>query len=271
MGLTRSPTEAALVRRILLRLEPVTANDDQPVPWMSGSRHSTFLGIRLSRSCIHIRLMADGGLIGYQGTLRGPGGVRISRCRVETPRARANQDGMTLRYPYEVRKEDEYFGDIPDEQIPKDMLELASHIVETKSGHFEPEKFEDQYEDAPKGTAGEKQAGEKIEAPKERAKVINLMDALRRSVETERGGSANGKLHPPRRAAANPNVLCKTRVDCGVSAEFWPRRPFAVELQRRGCAARGWVLPRFARTLAIMRRIYRPRGSETAARSALAF
>jgi DNA end-binding protein Ku len=58
--------------------------------------------------------------------------------------------GMTLRYPYEVRKEDEYFEDIPDEKIPKDMLELASHIVETKSGHFEPEKFEDQYEDGAK-------------------------------------------------------------------------------------------------------------------------
>ena len=56
--------------------------------------------------------------------------------------------GITLRYPYEVRKEDEYFEDISDEKIPKDMLELASHIVETKSGHFEPEKFEDQYEDA---------------------------------------------------------------------------------------------------------------------------
>jgi Ku protein len=100
--------------------------------------------------------------------------------------------GMTLRYPYEVRKEDEYFGDIPDEKIPKDMLELASHIVETKSGHFEPEKFEDQYEDALKELLKKKQAGEKIEAPKERApaKVINLMDALRRSVEAERGGLA---------------------------------------------------------------------------------
>src|SRR6476646_8651601 len=100
--------------------------------------------------------------------------------------------GMTLRYPYEVRKEDEYFDDIPDEKIPKDMLELATHIVESKSGHFEPEKFEDQYEDALKELLKKKQAGEKIEAPKERApaKVINLMDALRRSVETERGGSA---------------------------------------------------------------------------------
>jgi DNA end-binding protein Ku len=100
--------------------------------------------------------------------------------------------GITLRYPYEVRKEEEYFEGIPDEKIPKDMLELASHIVETKSGHFSPEEFEDHYEDALKELLKKKLAGEKIEAPKERApaKVINLMDALRRSVETERGGSA---------------------------------------------------------------------------------
>ena len=72
------------------------------------------------------------------------------------------------------------------------MLELAAHIVETKSGHFAPEKFEDHYEDALKELLKKKQAGEQIEAPKERApaKVINLMDALRRSVEAERGGSA---------------------------------------------------------------------------------
>ena len=57
--------------------------------------------------------------------------------------------GMTLRYPYEVRKEDEYFDDIEDEKIPKDMLELATHIVASKAGHFEPERFEDQYEDWP--------------------------------------------------------------------------------------------------------------------------
>ena len=77
------------------------------------------------------------------------------------------------------------------------MLELASHIVETKSGHFEPEEFEDHYEDALKELLKKKQAGEKIEAPKERApaKVINL-DALRRSVDAERGGkreAASGK------------------------------------------------------------------------------
>jgi DNA end-binding protein Ku len=98
--------------------------------------------------------------------------------------------GVTLRYPYEVRKQSDYFDDIPDEKIPKDMLELASHIVKSKAGHFHPEKFEDQYEDALKELLRKKQAGQKIEAPKAPtdAKVINLMDALRRSVEAEGGG-----------------------------------------------------------------------------------
>src|SRR5258707_6199538 len=55
--------------------------------------------------------------------------------------------GVTLRYPYEVRKEDEYFDEIEDEKIPKDMADLAAHIVETKAGHFKPEKFQDHYEE----------------------------------------------------------------------------------------------------------------------------
>jgi DNA end-binding protein Ku len=103
--------------------------------------------------------------------------------------------GVTLRYPYEVRKEAEYFDDIPDEKIPKDMLDLASHIVASKAGHFEPERFEDQYEDALKELLKKKQSGQKIEAPRERepSKVVNLMDALRRSVETERAGGERRK------------------------------------------------------------------------------
>ena len=67
------------------------------------------------------------------------------------------------------------------------MLELASHIVETKAGHFDPKKFEDRYEDALKDLLKRKQSGKPIERPERRepAKVINLMDALRRSVQTE--------------------------------------------------------------------------------------
>jgi DNA end-binding protein Ku len=96
---------------------------------------------------------------------------------------------VTLRYPYEVRKPDEYFSEIEDEKVPKDMLDLATHIVETKRGKFEPDKFEDEYEDALKDLLRKKQKGEKIEAPKERApsNVINLMDALRNSIKAEDG------------------------------------------------------------------------------------
>src|SRR4051812_7009084 len=109
--------------------------------------------------------------------------------------------GMTLRYPYEVRNESEYFDDIPDEKITKDMLDLAKHIVETKKAHFEPERFEDRYRRL-KDLLKKQQPGQKIEAPRERepSKVINLMDALRRSVETERGG---GERRKPVRATGN--------------------------------------------------------------------
>src|SRR6266576_2717524 len=53
--------------------------------------------------------------------------------------------GMLLRYPYEVRDSVEYFDNIQDVKITKDMLDLAKHIVEQKSGHFDPSKFEDHY------------------------------------------------------------------------------------------------------------------------------
>src|ERR671937_3243698 len=56
--------------------------------------------------------------------------------------------GTLVRYPYEVRSETEYFEDIQDVKITKDMLDLAKHIVEQKSGEFEPEEFEDHYETA---------------------------------------------------------------------------------------------------------------------------
>src|SRR5207249_9969436 len=70
--------------------------------------------------------------------------------------------GVTLRYPYEIRNEEQYFDEVEDEKIPKDMLELATHIVETKSGHFNPEKFEDHYENALKELLKQKLAGERI-------------------------------------------------------------------------------------------------------------
>src|SRR5258708_32233340 len=67
--------------------------------------------------------------------------------------------GVTLRFPYEVRKEEDYFDDVTDEKVPKDMLELATHIVETKKSHFQPEKFDDRYEEALKDQLNKQQLG----------------------------------------------------------------------------------------------------------------
>ncbi len=92
--------------------------------------------------------------------------------------------GTLLRYPYEVRAEDEYFDDIQDVKVTKDMLDLAKHIVNRKSGHFEPQKFEDQYETALIDLINQKRAGKTItHKPSPRGEnVVDLMDALRRSV-----------------------------------------------------------------------------------------
>jgi DNA end-binding protein Ku len=96
--------------------------------------------------------------------------------------------GTLLRYPYEVRDPAEYFDDIQDVKVTKDMLDLARHIVEQKAGRFEPDKFEDQYETALVDLINQKRAGKPI-TPKERPRgdnVVDLMKALRRSV----GGAA---------------------------------------------------------------------------------
>ena len=101
--------------------------------------------------------------------------------------------GVTLRYPYEIRKESDYFGDLPNERVSKDVLDLATHIVTTKAGHFHPEQFEDHYERALRELIQRKQRGEKIEKPRERpsAKMLDLMEALRQSAAAGRGPSGS--------------------------------------------------------------------------------
>src|SRR6266568_8609140 len=105
--------------------------------------------------------------------------------------------GTLLRYPYEVRSEKEYFDDIQDVKITKDMLDLAKHIVNQKSGRFEPEKFEDHYETALTELINQKRAGKPITA-KARPRgenVVDLMDALRKSI----GGVAAAATEAPKK------------------------------------------------------------------------
>jgi DNA end-binding protein Ku len=100
--------------------------------------------------------------------------------------------GMLLRYPYEIRDENEYFDDIQDVKVTKEMLELARHIVETKSADFEPDKFEDRYENALVELLNQKRKGEPIRTaakPRDTGNVVNLMDALRKSLSSAGSGA----------------------------------------------------------------------------------
>jgi DNA end-binding protein Ku len=102
----------------------------------------------------------------------------------------------TLRYGYEVRDAKAYFEDIPSVKLPDEMVKLAEHILDTKAGHFDPAEFEDRYETAVVEMLKQKQAGmpPKKEAPVAAlSTVINLMDALKRSIQQERPAEKKGK------------------------------------------------------------------------------
>jgi DNA end-binding protein Ku len=133
--------------------------------------------------------------------------VFTSREHIIALEARDNgMVGTTLRYPYEVQNAADYFDDIEDEKVPKDMLDLATHIVKTKEGKFEPEKFEDQYENALKDVIRKKQKGEKLKRPSQpkQSNVVNLMDALRQSVKADERAQPRSRPRGSRKSARKP-------------------------------------------------------------------
>jgi DNA end-binding protein Ku len=117
-----------------------------------------------------------------------------------------------LRYKPEVRKEDAYFDEIPATRVPHDMLQLAEHILEQKKGHFDPSKFEDRYEDALGALIKAKRAGKEppTTPTREPSNVINLMDALRRSVKGETGRSTAAKSSGRRTSTKRSTAKRKT-------------------------------------------------------------
>jgi DNA end-binding protein Ku len=120
-----------------------------------------------------------------------------------------------LRYPYEVRAEDAYFEDVPDLKLPAEMRDLAAHIIDRKSTDFDPTRFEDRYEMAVVELIRSKQSGQPVRTPAapKPSNVVNLMDALKRSIEADKGAAkrapsksrserAEGKGSPKKAKAA---------------------------------------------------------------------
>jgi Ku protein len=114
--------------------------------------------------------------------------------------------GTTLRYDYEVRDEAEVFKGIASPRVPKDMISLAGHILDSKAGHFDASAFKDEYELALRKLVKRKASGKPIEAPRQReepSNVVDLMQALKNSLKGRRAAAlqastGNRKRSKPR-------------------------------------------------------------------------
>jgi DNA end-binding protein Ku len=118
--------------------------------------------------------------------------------------------GTLLRYPYEVRGEDEYFDDIQDVKVTKEMLDLAQHIVESKAAEFDPEKFEDRYETALVDLINQKRSSAVIKShgkPRAGTNVVELVTALRQSLKGEGATPARKAKRPPKKVAGQKEML----------------------------------------------------------------
>jgi len=115
---------------------------------------------------------------------------------------------QTLHYTDEVQKADPFFTNVPEAKPEQELVSLAEELIKRKAKKFDPKAFKDQYEDALREVINAKiehRKPEAIEEPQLGAKVINLMDALKRSVssrEAAKAESGKGAAQPTKIAAA---------------------------------------------------------------------
>ncbi|MES2723781.1 MAG: Ku protein [Pseudomonadota bacterium] len=111
----------------------------------------------------------------------------------------------TLRTFDEVKKPESFFDDIPEVKADRNMIEIAAKIIEQQEGDFDASEFKDRYEEALRALIKEKEkgAGRKVtvEEPKG-AEVIDLMEALRRSLAGDKKGAAKPAAKPAAKAPA---------------------------------------------------------------------
>jgi DNA end-binding protein Ku len=110
----------------------------------------------------------------------------------------------TLRYADEVQKADQFFADVPEMKADKELIGLAEELIKRKAAKFDPKAFKDKYEDALRELIDakiENREPEAIEEPQLGAKVIDLMEALKRSVGNKKGAPkiAAAKAEAPKR------------------------------------------------------------------------
>jgi DNA end-binding protein Ku len=123
----------------------------------------------------------------------------------------------TLRYADEVVKAQGYFRDIPDAKPDPEMLELAETLIEKKTAKFDPAKFHDRYVDAlrelierKRKSKGAKIEAEEEELPKRGSNVVDLMAALKRSIEKP-GARAAANKAPAKKAPAKKAASARKR------------------------------------------------------------
>lgn len=120
----------------------------------------------------------------------------------------------TLRYNYEVREAEEYFDDIKEGEKPnEDQLDLAKELIKRKSGEFDPKKFKDLYQEGLKEIIAAKMEKRSPRLKEEKlptGKVINIMDALKKSLE-QSGGKSSTKKSPSKKKPTAKKAAAKKK------------------------------------------------------------
>ena len=159
--------------------------------------------------------MADEGYVILQKALKDTGkigvGQFILRGRGNIVAIKPFGKGLmleVLRHANEIRAAEPLFKEIAEVKVDKEALDLAKELIKRKTGKFEPEQFKDEYSEAVWELINAKLEDRTPEIVTEMpgtAKVINIMDALKKSVQQGKGG-ASGKTAAKRGASARSSA-----------------------------------------------------------------